>query len=142
MIQKALETFTAWLDSRKERLTSPLQQQQWDRYPVSAQRLANEALWGEGKSAPALRQAVATVPALNDTNHAAKTLPANLQAYIHKVAYSAYKVTDTDVRKLKQAGYTEDEIFELTISAALGASFARLESGLIALAEARPKGAI
>ncbi len=142
MIQKAFETFTAWLGSRKVRRTSPLQHQQWNRYPIAAQRLANDALRGKGKSTPALRQAVANAASLNSTNRATEAVPETLQAYIHKVAHSAYKVTDTDVHKLKQAGYGEDEIFELTISAALGASFTRLESGLTALENARQNGAI
>jgi hypothetical protein len=43
---------------------------------------------------------------------------------------AAYKVTDKDIEALKQAGYSEDAIFEITISAAVGAAYARLERGL------------
>jgi alkylhydroperoxidase family enzyme len=42
----------------------------------------------------------------------------------------AYKVTDVDINQLKVAGYSEDELYELTISAALGAGLARLNRGL------------
>ncbi len=49
------------------------------------------------------------------------------------VARHAYKTTDAHVAALKQAGYSEDAIFELTLSAALGAGMARLERGLAAL---------
>ena len=37
---------------------------------------------------------------------------------------------DEDVEALRQAGYSEDQIFELTVSAALGAGFRRLKSAL------------
>ena len=61
-----------------------------------------------------------------------------LGSYVDKVALNAYKVTDGDIEALKQAGLSEDQIFELTVSAALGASFARLECGMAALRGAKP----
>jgi alkylhydroperoxidase/carboxymuconolactone decarboxylase family protein YurZ len=45
------------------------------------------------------------------------------------------KYTDEDIAGLHQAGYSEDEIFEITLSAALGAGLARLERGFAALKE-------
>lgn len=60
-------------------------------------------------------------------------VPADLQRYIDKVALHAYKVTDQDIEALQVAGYSEDALFELTLSAALGAGMARLERGLRAL---------
>lgn len=65
-------------------------------------------------------------------------VPANLTAYVEKVATHAYRVTDQDVDALKRAGYSEDAIFEVTAAAALGAAIMRLERGLIALHESRP----
>lgn len=56
-----------------------------------------------------------------------------LERYTTKVARHAYKITDQDIATLKEAGYSEDAIFELTLSAALGAGMARLEIGLSAL---------
>ncbi len=46
----------------------------------------------------------------------------------------AYEVTDGDVEELKSAGFTEDEIFEHTVSAAVAAGLERLDAGLEALA--------
>ena len=43
------------------------------------------------------------------------------------------KETDNDIEALRQTGYSEDAIFEITISAALGAATARLARGLSAL---------
>jgi alkylhydroperoxidase family enzyme len=46
----------------------------------------------------------------------------------------AFKVTDDDVQALRSAGYSEDQIFEMTVAAAYGAAAARLASGLRAMA--------
>lgn len=64
-----------------------------------------------------------------------KGSPPGLQALIDKVEANAYKVTDEDLRQLQQT-YTDDELFELIVSAALGASERRLRAGLDALDEA------
>jgi alkylhydroperoxidase family enzyme len=51
-------------------------------------------------------------------------------AYLDKVRRHAYKTTDEDVAALKDAGYSEDEIFEHTVSAAVAAGLERLDAGL------------
>jgi hypothetical protein len=60
-------------------------------------------------------------------------LPEELRPYVEKVALNAYKVTDGDVDRLREAGYSEDAIFELTLAAALGAARSRLDAGLQAM---------
>ena len=50
-----------------------------------------------------------------------------------KIALHAYKITDEDVDVLRAAGFSEDRIFELTISAALSAGIERLKFGMAAL---------
>jgi alkylhydroperoxidase family enzyme len=42
-------------------------------------------------------------------------------------------VTDGDVQALKDAGFSEDEIFEHTVAAAVAAGLERLDAGLRAL---------
>lgn len=54
---------------------------------------------------------------------------------IDKVAKHAYKVTDDDVAAAK-AKLAEDEIFELTVCAAIGQATRQLEGALAALAAA------
>ncbi|MEM7333386.1 MAG: hypothetical protein AAF490_14945, partial [Chloroflexota bacterium] len=54
-------------------------------------------------------------------------VPDDLRPYIDKVSRHAYKVTDKDIDQLKMAGYREEQLFELTISVALGSGLARLE---------------
>ncbi len=56
--------------------------------------------------------------------------PADFGTYLDKVRERAYTVTDEDVQALKEAGYSEDEIFELTVSAAARAGLERLDAGL------------
>lgn len=64
---------------------------------------------------------------------AQQSLPSELVPFVEKVVRYAYKVTDEDVDALRNAGYSEDAIFEVIISAAVGAGMARLESGLAVL---------
>jgi alkylhydroperoxidase family enzyme len=56
--------------------------------------------------------------------------PAELRGYLEKVRLHAYKVTDRDVDDLKAAGFSEEEIFEHTVSAAVAAGLERLDAGL------------
>ncbi len=59
-----------------------------------------------------------------------KEIPPVLITYLTKVAMHSYRVTDADIAQLKAAGFSEDELYELTVCAALGAGLARLNSGL------------
>jgi alkylhydroperoxidase family enzyme len=63
----------------------------------------------------------------------ARPTPPELAPYLEKVRVHAYKVTDQDVDELKRAGFSEDEIFEHTISAAVAAGLERLDAGLATL---------
>lgn len=60
-------------------------------------------------------------------------LPPELESYVGKIADRSYAITDSDVESLRRDGYTEDQIFELTLSSALGAGLRRLDIGLLAL---------
>ncbi len=51
-----------------------------------------------------------------------------LAPYLAKVRARAYTVTDDDVERLKRAGFTEDEIFEETVSVAIGEGLRRLDA--------------
>src|SRR5262245_35017184 len=102
-----------------------------DMYPAKIQQVVTAVLTSAGRSPSQLRQAIAARCAgVQDTTD---EIPDALAAYIEKVALHAYKITDEDVEQLVAAGYSEDEIFEITLSAAMGASLARLERGLAAL---------
>ena len=42
-----------------------------------------------------------------------------MDEYLAKVRERAYSITDADVQALRDAGYTEDEIFERTVAVAV-----------------------
>jgi alkylhydroperoxidase family enzyme len=103
--------------------------------------LARSILTTAGDTDPALRRAIeARSAALGGRPGATGEgdVPEALQAYVDKVARHAYQVTDRDLDDLKQAGYSEDAIFEITLSAALGAGRSRLERGLAVLRGEKP----
>lgn len=60
-------------------------------------------------------------------------LPPGVGAYLAKVREESYRITDEDLAALKEAGRDEEEIFELTVAAAVGAARHRLECGLRAM---------
>jgi alkylhydroperoxidase family enzyme len=103
-----------------------------DRYTAQVQRLVEAVLTSAGDTDPDTRRAVeGRAAALGGRPVGAMgKLPAALDAYVDKVARHAYKVTDDDIAALRQAGYSLDAIFEITLSAALGAGLSRLERGL------------
>jgi len=49
------------------------------------------------------------------------------------VRRNAYKVTGEDIQALKDAGYSDDVIFEQTVSVAVAAGLERLKAGLAVL---------
>ncbi len=50
-----------------------------------------------------------------------------MDAYLAKVHDRAYTVVDGDVEEMKEAGISEDEIFEQTVAAALAEGVRRLD---------------
>jgi hypothetical protein len=96
-----------------------------DRHAELRDKVLAQVLQGPGESAPALREAAAGNAGL----------PEELRQLIAKVHAHAYKVTDADIARL-QSSYGDDKLFEIIVSAALGASRKRLMAGLDALAQA------
>src|SRR5437868_873270 len=94
-----------------------------DPYAERWQHLENTILRGPGQLDAATRAALAS----------GQGIPDPLATYAEKVARNAYKVTDGDIAALRAAGYSEDQLFEATLSIALGAAQMRLRAGLNAL---------
>jgi hypothetical protein len=63
-------------------------------------------------------------------------LPEPLRPLLDKVATESAQVTDADFATAMEAGFTDDQLFELVICAAVGESTRQYEAGLAALAEA------
>ena len=96
-----------------------------DRYAAARAAVLEAVLAGAGHSEPALRRSAFENGAL----------PSSLAALVGKVHDHAYRVTDEDVQLAQQA-HGEDAVFEVIVSAALGASERRLRAGLAALESA------
>lgn len=95
------------------------------RYDLYVQKLRASVTQSPGALTPEVRSAIVA----RDT----KNIPPALAPYVIKVALHAYKVTDEDVLYLKREGLSEDQIFEATAAAAVGAALHRLDRGMAAL---------
>jgi hypothetical protein len=58
---------------------------------------------------------------------------AELERYLEKVRRRAYSITDQEVAALLASGHDQDQIFEHTVGAALGAAVDRFDAGVRAL---------
>jgi hypothetical protein len=97
--------------------------------PKKVQTAIDALLGPSGKSDLALRMAV-----FEKTRTSAGEIPAaQLRALVEKIDARPWTVNDEDFIKLRQAGYSEDQIFELTVAAAAGAGVRRFEAGLRAI---------
>ena len=96
-----------------------------DPHAALRDKVLDTVLEGPGETYPVLRNAAA-----NGTG-----IPADLRTLIEKIHRHAYKVTDEDMAAA-QRKYGDDQMFEIVVSAALGASRNRLVAGLKALDEA------
>ncbi len=95
-----------------------------DRFAPFRNATAAALLRGPGATPAELREAVAR-----------GTPPPDLVPLVAKIRQHAYTVTDADLAVLR-GHYTENELFEIVVSASFGAAEARLLAGLRALEEA------
>ena len=95
------------------------------RYDGYVEKLRHSVTQTPGALAPDVRGAI-----LARDN---ERVPPQLVPYLEKVWTHAYRVTDDDVEQLKRDGFSEDQIFEATAAAAVGAALLRLERGMGAL---------
>jgi alkylhydroperoxidase family enzyme len=85
-----------------------------------ADRLVGAILEGNGTTSVEARRAA----------FAGRAVDPAVTQYLEVVRRHAYRVTDEDVERLRDAGLDDDAIFELTVAAALGAGVERLRVGL------------
>jgi alkylhydroperoxidase family enzyme len=64
---------------------------------------------------------------LRETVEQSPPAPAEMAAYLDKVRDRAYTVVDGDVEALKEAGFSEDAIFEQTVAVAIAEGLRRLD---------------
>lgn len=109
-------------------------------YRFPAVLLAGGTPTDGGDDVESLRHAVLSAPATTDSAlrraaAAGGQLPGPLASYAATVRDAAYRVTDADIAGLTAAGHTEDEIFEITVAAAVGAALRGFDAGRRALPE-------
>ena len=88
-----------------------------DPYVNKMERLRYAVVSSPGSLAPNIRQAI------SEGEYGSTPLG----AFAQKVAEHAFMVDDDDIRELHRAHYSDDQIFEAAVSAALGAGLYRLE---------------
>jgi alkylhydroperoxidase family enzyme len=98
-----------------------------DRHAKALARLERRLRSGPGELAPAERAAAIDAEPLRDPL---------AQRYAETVRQHAYQLTSQQLEELGQAGWTDGQVFELTVTAAFGAARQRLDAGLAALDEA------
>ena len=81
------------------------------------ERLRYTVLSGPGSLSPDVRHAISQ----------GANLSGALGIFGQKVSEHAFSLSDDDIAELHRANYTDDQIFEAIVSAALGAGLFRLE---------------
>jgi len=88
----------------------------------------------EALTSAVLGECGATDPSTRDAAFHAGSLPPSLEAFVEQVRHDSATIADSDIARLRTNGYSDDDIFEITIAAALGAAVRRLDAGLRAMA--------
>ena len=107
-------------------------------YRFPAFLLADGPAGDHGDVVADLRHAVldapaSTDPALRAAAAAGDPLPEPWPSYATTVRDASYRITDCDVGRLTAAGRSEDQIFEVTVAAAVGAALRSFDAGRNAL---------
>lgn len=89
----------------------------YDPYAKKMERLRHAVLSGPGWLPPHVRQAISEGTRLSGA----------LEVFVQKIVAEASTLTDDDIAELHRAHYTDDQIFEAIVSAAVGAGLFRLE---------------
>jgi hypothetical protein len=97
-----------------------------DKKRVAHRALRDRILNGEGRASPEQRGRAFSNAGLSQP----------LDGLLGKVATRPAQVTDADFAAARAAGFSEDELFELVICAAVGQSARLYDAGLAALADA------
>lgn len=106
--------------------------------PSKVQFMIEKLLGSAGESSRDLRRAVFAA-ARNGTAaaDAGGLMVPEVRELVEKIDRQPWTVSDDDFARMRRAQYSEDQIFELTVAAAVGAGSRRFEAGLRAIESAR-----
>ncbi|MEU8002577.1 hypothetical protein AB0B66_15585 [Catellatospora sp. NPDC049111] len=93
--------------------------------------LRHAVLDGPGSTPSRVRHVVAHAK-LDEVSH-------ELRGYVDTMREHAWRSTDEQVRELLAVGWSEDQVYELTVAVALGAGQRRLDAGLAAIEQAQQR---
>lgn len=101
----------------------------------AARKLVGAVLGRSGRADPkrrslALQHGAAATGAFEEPDTAAL---GDASGLVDKVARHAYRITDEDIELARRSGYSEAEVFDLIVSAAVGAGLARRAIGRAAV---------
>jgi hypothetical protein len=88
--------------------------------------LESRVLDGEGKASPSERHA-----AFNN-----RGLAEPAATLVDKVAKHAFRVTDGDIASMRDSGFSEDQVFEIVVCAAIGEATRQYNTAFAALGAA------
>jgi|SRR5579859_971462 len=100
--------------------------------PPFVERAISSLLGSPGQTETSLRRAVFDRVRLENGK-----VPENISPLVKKIDVQPWAVNDEDILRAREAGYSEDQLFELILAAAVGAGVRRLDAGLRAMEEAR-----
>lgn len=92
--------------------------------PPEVEKGRDHLLQVEGETDPDLRRAVEAYVAAQWgwERNASQELPLDLEVYLKKLSLHAYRILDEDIESLRDLGYTDDMIYEITLVGAVGAA--------------------
>jgi alkylhydroperoxidase family enzyme len=99
--------------------------------PAKLQKAIAAILSQPGETELSLRRAV-----LERNRSGDAPVPDDLREFVDKIAAQPWTVSDEDFARLRAAGYSEGQLYEVTLGAALGAGLQRFDAGLRAIEEA------
>ncbi len=99
--------------------------------PACVQKAMDALLTEAGETEIALRRTI-----LDRNRYGRGQVPDVLHELAEKIAHRPWTVADEDFARLRAAGYSEDQLYEITLAAALGAGLKRFDAGLRAIEEA------
>jgi len=97
----------------------------------------------DGSTEPSLRRAVeAHAARVRGGKRPEEAIPEAITEYVNRLSLYAYRITDELFDGLRDAGYSDEAIYEITVAGAFGASFASIEplfEALYGAAHQRPR---
>lgn len=101
------------------------------RLPLSLKKAIDALMTQPGESELSLRREI-----LERNRSGSGLMPEVIRPLVDKIAHSPWTVDDQDFAQLRAAGYSECQLYEMTLAAALGAGLKRFDAGLRAIDEA------